>query len=361
MNVVFRVDAAPQLGGGHLSRCLTFASALKNKGARCLFVLRDHSGTLGEYVTRAGFELILLPRTPGYEVDADCYSTWIGSPWDIDSEQTYKAINDIIPSGIDWVIVDHYGLDEKWERYFYTKGIKVGVIDDLVNRPHISDFLLDQTCGRGKYEYQELVQPDTVLYVGEQYCLLRKEFFEARNRAIEKRMSFRKTQKLLVSFGSTDPKGHTLLALEGLSYFATSRDVEVVILIGSACPHLDKIEHLAELLNYKVTIHVDCDRVAELIVDSDLAIGAAGSSTWERCFLGLPTLLVKTADNQTDVVNKVISSGASVGYFQPLEDEQALGSALIELETRYVEVSGLALSLNIGNNVEVVTSTLLGE
>jgi UDP-2,4-diacetamido-2,4,6-trideoxy-beta-L-altropyranose hydrolase len=200
-----------------------------------------------------------------------------------------------------------------------------------------------------------------VLFVGECYCLLRREFFEARDKSIKKRKAFQTTNKLLVNFGSTDPTGHTLQALRGLNYFAASRHVEVHVLVGSACPYLKEIETLALCASYKVILHIDSERVAELITDVDLAIGAAGVSTWERCFLGLPTLLVKTAENQTDVVNRVISSGAAVGYFQPLEDEYSLASALTELERQHDQVADLALQMKISEDLGAITSLVLGE
>ncbi|WP_305463979.1 glycosyltransferase [Photobacterium leiognathi] len=175
--------------------------------------------------------------------------------------------------------------------------------------------MLDQTCGRVEEEYKGLVFPDTTLFVGESYCLLRDEFFQLREKAISRRKQLKKVRKLLINFGSTDPKGHTLKALKGLKRYAVETDVEVLIVVGSACPFIHEIKEASKTLPYKVKLYIDSTSMAELIKDSDLAIGAAGVSTWERCFLGLPTLLVKTAENQTDVVQRVIRSGAAMRVF----------------------------------------------
>lgn len=358
MRIVFRVDSAPQMGGGHLSRCLTLASALKDKGAKCVFVCRDHIGSLVQHVKLAGFDLLTLPRLKDHVVDVGSYSSWVGACWQLDAEQTWQILDKYLSEPIDWIVVDHYGLDEEWERYFDAKGIKVGVIDDLVNRPHSSNFLLDQTCGRTQLEYRPLVCPNTTLLVGESYCLLRKEFFSVREKAIEKRHAISEVTKLLVSFGSTDPQAHTLKALKGLVAFAVFRNIEVLVLVGSACPYIQDIKLLTQTLPYKATLHVDCNQVAELIFEADMAIGAAGVSTWERCFLGLPTLLVKTAENQSDVVNRVISSGAALGYSGNLEDEKELESALIELDAKRACISDFALNMKIGDGFEAVVSIL---
>lgn len=356
MNIVFRVDATPSIGGGHVGRCLTLASKLRDMGHYCLFVMREHSDYLGRQVKYAGFPMVMLPYTDGHIVESNSYESWVGAPWEDDANQTYQVIVDYFINNINWIIVDHYGLDARWERLFIDRNIRVGVIDDLVNRPHCSEFVLDQTCGRTSLEYQSLVDDNTKLFVGEEYCLLREEFFLARNEAIKKRKSFDKIRRILVNFGSTDPCGHTLNTLKGLSGITFSQSVEVLVLIGSSCPFLQDIKQKIKDLPYRVTMHIDSNQVANLITNSDIGIGAAGATTWERCFLGLPTLLVKTAENQADVINRVVSSGAALGYFHSLEDPVKLNSALNELEKDYSKISDLALNMTIGDGVETLVS-----
>jgi UDP-2,4-diacetamido-2,4,6-trideoxy-beta-L-altropyranose hydrolase len=242
-------------------------------------------------------------------------------------------------------------LDSRWENEFTNRGIKIGVIDDLVNRCHNSKFLLDQTCGRDKKEYKELVPSTAKLFVGEKFCLLRDEFVSLRHRAIEKRNNFSSVQKVLINFGSTDPTGQTLLTLKGIESYAKQKNVEVLLVIGSGCPSLEQIKSSLKSLHYKIKLYIDTDSVGKLILDSDLCIGAAGASTWERCFLGLPTLLVKTAENQADVINRVISSNAAIGYNGHLDCESSLADALVKLESKFQSVSKASLQLAIGNSL----------
>ncbi len=358
MNIVFRVDAAPSIGGGHLSRCLTLASKLKAEGARCLFVMREHSDYLGLQVHMTGFELLTLPRVNNERVDPASYISWVGAPWQTDAQQTYHALTKYLSDEIHWLVVDHYGLEAEWERYFQNRGIRVGAIDDLVNRSHCAEFILDQTCGRSSLEYSSLVEEGTKFFVGERYCLLRSEFFDARHVSLQERQLFDQIRTILVNFGSTDPTGHTISALKGLSAFATVNDVEVCVVVGSSCPFLDKIKQLTDELPYKITLHIDSTQVAQLIIEADIAIGAAGASTWERCFLGLPTLLVKTAENQTDVVSRVISSGAALGFEGSLEDQDLLSQAMSELEQQYTKISDSCFTMSIGKGVGSIVSLL---
>ncbi|KAA1152441.1 UDP-2,4-diacetamido-2,4,6-trideoxy-beta-L-altropyranose hydrolase [Pseudoalteromonas sp. FUC4] len=361
MNIAFRVDGSPHIGGGHLSRCLTIANLIKKRGGNCLFVLREHQGSLSDLVTRAGHKLELLPLQLEKNEEYGYYESWVGASWQTDSAQSLRAINKYFNSQIDWLIVDHYGLDSRWENEFTNKGIKVGVIDDLVNRCHNSNFLLDQTCGRDKKEYKELVPSTAELFLGEKFCLLRDEFFSLRVRAIEKRNSFSSVQKVLINFGSTDPTGQTLLALKGIESYAKQKNVEVLLVIGSGCPSLEQIKSTLKSLHYKIKLYIDTNSVGELILDSDLCIGAAGASTWERCFLGLPTLLVKTAENQADVINRVISCNAAIGYIGDLDCESSLANALDKLENNFEPVSKASLQLDIGNSLDVFIKYLYGE
>lgn len=358
MNIAFRVDAAPSIGGGHLSRCLTLASKLKGEGVRCLFVMREHSDYLGQQVHTAGFELITLPKANNARVDSASYISWVGAPWQTDAQQTYHALTNYLSDEVHWLIVDHYGLEAEWERYFLDRDIRVGAIDDLVNRSHCAEFILDQTCGRSSLEYSSLVEEGTKFFVGERYCLLRSEFFDVRHVSIQKRQSFHQARTILVNFGSTDPTGHTMSALKGLAEFATVNNVEVCVVVGSSCPFLDKIKQLIDELPYKIALHIDSPQMAQLITDADIAIGAAGASTWERCFLGLPTLLVKTAENQTDVINRVISSGAALGFDDSLEDQTLLSQAISELEQQYTKISDSCFTMPIGKSVGSIVSLL---
>ena len=353
MNIAFRVDGSSHIGGGHLSRCITLANLIKKRGGTCLFILREHQGCLSSLVTTAGHELELLPLQLERNKDIGYYESWVGASWQTDVEESLGAIDKFFYRKIDWLIVDHYGLDSRWEDEFASKGIKVGVIDDLVNRSHNSKFLLDQTCGRDKKEYKDLVPPAADLFLGEKFCLLRDEFFSLRARAIEKRNSFSNTQKVLINFGSTDPTGQTLLALKGIESFAKQRSAEVLLVIGSGCPFLEQIKNMVKTLSYKIKLYIDTNCVGNLILRSDLCIGAAGASTWERCFLGLPTLLVKTAENQTDVINRVISSNAAVAYTGALDCKSSLAKALAKLEKNFELVSKASFHLDIGTGLDV--------
>ncbi len=350
MRIAFRVDSGNSMGGGHLSRCLTLANKLKDVfSASCFFIMRSHPGCQSKLIENSGFEYACLPLEHEIDYFNGNYEDWVGADWQQDVKETKQKLLEWSPlSPFDWMVVDHYGLDENWEKIFIKQGMKVGVIDDLVNRRHTCHFLIDQTCGRSPEEYTHLVSQSTTLLTGERFCLMRPDFFEYRAQSLILRKKHKKTNKVLLNFGSTDPHNHTCKAIQGVSDFAHAHDVKVIIIVGSGCPHLTEIKNKVILAPFPIQLMVDVKDMAKLLVDIDLAIGAAGASTWERCMLGIPTLLVKTAENQNDVIKRVVSAGAAQEYRDHV-DSSSLSKALEDLSFNYHSVSNAAAKLVDGS------------
>jgi len=350
MKVVFRVDSGNSMGGGHLSRCLTLANKLREAvSACCYFIIRKHPGYQSKLIENSGFEYSCLPLNHEIDYFNGNYEGWVGAEWQVDSVETKQKLLEWSKTNtFDWMIVDHYGLDEKWEQTFINQGLRVGVIDDLVNRPHVCHFLVDQTCGRLPKEYVSLVDHKTKLLTGERFCLMRPDFFEYRGKSLKFKKEYKKTNKILLNFGSTDPHNHTCKAIQGISDFAHAYDAEVIVVVGSGCPYLAEINEQASHSSLKIQIMIDVKEMAKLLVDIDLAVGAAGASTWERCMLGVPTLLVKTAENQRDVIQRVVSAGAALEYTGDV-GSSSLSEALEGLVLEYHSVSKAASNLVDGS------------
>ncbi len=346
MNVLFRVDSSRSIGAGHLHRCLVLARVLVDQfSANCVFVKRAHVGHMSELVRLSGFDVNLLDLDDRVEFDVSDYKTWVGGNVGEDALATLGAAKEKFKSGsIDWVVVDHYGLDKKWESVFYCEGIKIAVVDDLANREHLSSLLIDQTCGRDERDYECLVPASTRFFVGEEYCLLRPEFALKRPASLAKRACFKKVKKVMLSFGSTDPGDCTSMALKGLTPYFRKHGASAIVMISKAAPHLDKLRDLIETLPYQVELHVDANNVADLLYESDVAVGAAGSATWERCVLGVPTLLVKTAENQSEVIKRVCQFGIAKFYARELESIE-VNEALESVVTEYQKISARASQL----------------
>lgn len=175
MQIVFRVDSATQIGSGHLMRCLTLATALREKGATCAFVCRSHPNNLIALLRQKGFTVYELPQGTEPRSSDD-----LGVPLEVDAQQTQTLLEKL--GQVDWLVVDHYGIDANWERFLRPWVKRIFVIDDLADRPHDCDVLLDQNYTHRQDRYDGLVPAHCSLLLGPQYALLRSEFIAAREK-----------------------------------------------------------------------------------------------------------------------------------------------------------------------------------
>ena len=188
---------------------------------------------------------------------------------------------------------------------------KIMVIDDLADRMHDCDLLLDQTLGRNEGEYRPWVPKSCTIFTGSNYALLRPEFFELRDYSLKRRAQS-KMEHLLISMGGVDQSNTTCQILEALQYCSLSTNCRITVVMGNTAPWLDNVREQIRKLTWPTEVKVNVTNIAQLMADNDLAIGTAGSTSWERCFLGLPTLIVVTADNQSLIANKLERAGAAI-------------------------------------------------
>ena len=296
--IIIRTDATLKIGSGHVMRCLTLAEELRDSRAEVRFVCRGYSGNLIELIREKGFFVHELSVSEDFEPGGTSnsnsrseYGSRLGSFREQDAWETINVIQKNLP---DWLIVDHYGLGQAWEKRLRPHVHKIMVIDDLADRPHDCDLLLDQNYFQdGATRYNGLVPPTCTKLLGPQFALLRPEFAEARKQ-LKPRTG--KVKRIFVFFGGTDPDNVTGKTLEALLYPEFSHlDVDVVI--GSHNPHRIKIENQIKT-HLRTNLHVQVENIAELMAQADLAIGAGGATTWERLCLGLPSLVVMVAENQ---------------------------------------------------------------
>ncbi len=278
MRAVFRFDASAALGAGHAHRCMTLARALAQLGWSChCMVNREAGDTVPQLRNNPAFTL---------------------------SEATKAA-----PESADWLIVDHYQLDAAWEGRCRSWADKILVIDDLADRPHDCDILLDQTLGRKPDDYAGRVPVGSRLLTGSDYALLRPAFSRERQTSTARRASAEGLKRILVSLGATDPENHSLLALQAITESGLAVAVDVVL--GAGAPHQQAIRAQIAEMTQKVRLHIEVSNMPELLARADLAIGAAGSSAWERCCLGLPSLMLVIAENQRITAEAVAAAGAA--------------------------------------------------
>lgn len=359
MRVVFRADASIHIGTGHVMRCLTLADALRAQGAQCRFICRPHQGNLLAFIAQRGHEAIALapPEAEFVPPLSPTHASWLGTDWLTDAEQTRTAL-DSIP--VDWLIVDHYALDQRWEAYLSDLYQNLMVIDDLADRPHACDLLLDQTLGRVASDYSGHVDhAKTQFLLGPRYALLRPEFSKWRSYSLQRRAKCTEVKQLLITMGGVDKDNATGKVLELLKSSPLHQDFRVTVVMGSHAPWLKSVQEQATNMPFSTQVLVGVNNMAQLMAESDLAIGAAGSTSWERCCLGLPCLVMVLAENQKEGASALQHMGAAIAIesFSDLPDILFNVLSIQQINSLYA-MSAVAAEVTDGLGVEYVVNRI---
>lgn len=295
MKIIFRVDSSTQIGSGHLMRCLTLAERKRKQyQAEVIFIIRDLEGSLIDLVERKGFKSIILPKS-NVEYNLNGYEKWLTVPQNVDAEEVKKILQDI--GQVDLLIVDSYAIDINWETIVRPFVKQIMVIDDLANRKHDCDVLLDQNFYLDKESrYNGLVPNYCKLCLGPEYALLREEFYEVKKN-LRKRDG--NIKNILVFFGGSDTTNETMKALKAIVMLERA-DITVNVIVGQSNQHKDMIASFCDNYDY-MNYYCQVDNIAEFMNEADLSIGAGGTTTWERLFLELPSIVIAIAENQEKI------------------------------------------------------------
>lgn len=303
MNVIIRADASVAIGSGHVIRCLTIAQNLRSCGCHVSFWMEPLEGNLIDFVANEGFSNIISAQ------QADLY------------------------------IIDHYQLDKEWEQAIrpYTK--KIVVIDDLA-RDHDCDLLLDQNViPQFATRYEGKVPTHCIQLLGPKYLIMREEFLQQRQQLRERDTSI---HRLLVFMGGSDPTNETMKILNAIGSFNFAH---VDVIVGNSNPMKNQIEQICKNQNYYY--HCQINYMAKLMQQADFAIGAGGSTLWERCYLGLPSSSTIIADNQRETTTYADSLGVTInlGWHEQVTAE-TYGQLLSDLKIDNMSSNGLELTAN---------------
>lgn len=304
MNIVFRVDSSVQIGSGHLMRCLTLAKRYrKEQQANIFFIMRALDGNMADLIIKNNFKVISLPKM---EKDSSLkgYEKWLSVKGNVDAQQTINEIKKI--NSVELLVIDHYAIDEAWESLIRSYVKKIMVIDDLANRKHDCDILLDQNSYLDKdTRYRGLVPENCKLLLGAEHAILREEFYEAKK---HQRKRDGVVRNIMIFFGGSDPSNETMKALHAFKRLNRS-DIIVNVIVGGSNQHKGEVEKYCQ--QYKnINYYCQVDNMADFMNEADLAIGAGGTTTWERCFLNLPAIVIAIAENQV----KICEDCAKQGY-----------------------------------------------
>lgn len=396
MQIAIRTDASLRIGLGHVARCKTLARKLRENGCRVHFVCRAHPGHQIANLRAEGYHVSVLPEAPKqHAADAD-YSAWLGVSQTQDANETRDALatkRETAPEGrskqADILVVDHYSLDSRWESHLRPTVNQIFAIDDLANRPHDCDLLLDQNFAPpGEDRYASLLPPSTHRLVGPKFALLQEEYSYARQKLLSSArgpsteratknpkddypstyveatpldVALQPASRVFVFFGGTDPDNLTGRVLTALSAPVFSK-LFVDIVVGANNPHRKHLE--AQVRSRSNTVlHLPRPHLADLMAAANLAIGAGGTTTWERCCLGLPSLVVSIAENQRSACEALAVDNRIIylGHFNTVTAEQiteALHGLLNNPGQRH-QLSAAAADLVDGHGADRVTDVLL--
>ena len=301
---VLRPDGGPRIGGGHVSRCLALATALRRAGWETTLAVEDPA----------------IPLLKGQTSDIPFVRLPDASP---------IALARAVEGKADLLLLDHYGLDHEFETACRRFADRLVAIEDLPTRRHDVDLLIDYTPGRRAADYDELVPARSVVLTGPRLVALKDAYAAARPGALARRRRGGPAQRLLVSLGAGDAIRTLETVLSGVA--AAEADLDVDLVAGGGAD-LQALAQLLARFPRHYGLHVGLRDLSALASDADLGIGAAGVTAWERCTVGLPTILIQVADNQRDAIASLVAAGAgqSLGPADKLT-AQALTAAIDNL------------------------------
>jgi UDP-2,4-diacetamido-2,4,6-trideoxy-beta-L-altropyranose hydrolase len=341
-------------------RCLTLADALRELGAQCLFICRQEPGNLVDFIRQRGHEVRSLPSVtvPLGNLVGPAHASWLGTAWDTDARQTRDALYGTV---FDWLVVDHYALDMQWEKVLRESCHYLMVIDDLADRPHVCDLLLDQNFGRAEQDYQDLVSTSCQLLLGPIHALLRSDFAQWRRPSLLRR-SGTDVRQILVFLGGVDEFNITGQVLACLSKCELNPESVITVVLGLNAPGRTQVEQVVEKMPWPTRLLTGVNNMAELMTNSDVAIGSAGGAAWERCCLGLPSLLLVLARNQQQGTEALGKAGAAFVIGTPGEIPARLdvGMRLMEDSRARGRMSQRAAKITDGAGVGRVCKAMEG-
>jgi UDP-2,4-diacetamido-2,4,6-trideoxy-beta-L-altropyranose hydrolase len=340
-------------------RCLTLADALRERGAKSIFICRPHAGHLMDLIQRREHAAIALePADKFFSASVNqSHGQWLGTDWACDARQTRQVLGRQI---VDWLVVDHYALDRHWEQALRPHTRHILSIDDLADRAHDCDLLLDQNLGRQAKDYVGLLNCHTQTLIGPAYALLRPEFAQWREYSLQRRAN-PQLKKLLITMGGVDQTNATGHVLDALTCSDLPADLNITVVMGPMAPWLVQVQAQAAAMSRPTQVMLGVSNMAHLMAESDFCIGAAGGSALERCALGLPTLVLILAANQQSGAMALQSQDAA---WVATDSKQVISqmAALFSTDKQTMvlrKMSQAASSLVTGNGTSNVLEFLL--
>jgi UDP-2,4-diacetamido-2,4,6-trideoxy-beta-L-altropyranose hydrolase len=347
---VIRADANTKIGIGHVMRCLALAEWLYAHNLRPLLLTKYPNKLIESKISLLKGQINYLPKFSSQPSNTYLHSKWLNGSENEDAKICIEVIeNEIqkIGKSPSFIIVDHYALAAPWEKKI-SAFAPILVIDDLSDRQHECKWLVDQTFGKTDDDYSTLVPDNTKLMIGPQYALIRKEFTSA-SKSFKRKFPESKI-KVLLTLGGVDKNNDTSKVLLFLEAFKVlnKKQITTTVVTGTANPNLYKLQtEVAQIQN--TSLLTDVNNMAELMASHDVCIGAAGSTSWERCVMSLPTISIVLAENQKTIAK----------YLADAEIVLDLGLVGEITKEKFMEVFNLLLNnMNLYNSLSIKSNSL---
>lgn len=320
LEILIRVDSSDQIGSGHAVRCLNLAKRLRSSGCNVSFITRENNSNCNFIFFESNFEVIEMARTRATfrsdVIEDDEYQKWLGVSQEQDAQDTIGSIGAKL---FDWIIIDHYALDYRWQDLLRERTKKIMVIDDLANRVHKCDLLLDQNFFLNMNErYSKLIPSNCKCLLGPSHLLVSEQYDRYR---FADKLRMGSISRVLVFFGSADNTNQTELAITAISSLKKT-DVVFDVIVGKSNALAARIKQLCDDIE-NIRFHCQVNNMSEFIFKADFALGAGGSTLWERAKLGLPSAVTIVANNQIEATENAEKIGAIVnlGFFSKVSSK----------------------------------------
>lgn len=314
-SLLVRVDASSAMGTGHVMRCLALGQAWQDAGgAKVVFVMSETTPALDARLAAESFEVVMIDGAAGSADDAR------------------RTINLGLERRTSWIVVDGYQFAAEYQRALQTAGFRTLFIDDFGHASSYSaDLVLNQNISARQSLYVHR-DPPTRLLLGPHYCVMRREFSKWRNSPREIPPTGR---RVLVTMGGSDPENVAARVTEALRLVKVS-DLEATVVVGGSSPHVLQQQH-----HSKIRVVKDITNIGEWMAWADAGVSSAGTTCWELCLLGLPSLLIDVADNQRAVAQELGRRQCAIHFgstrdFDARQLAARLESLLRSQETRRV-------------------------
>lgn len=311
MLVYIRADASIHIGAASVLRCLTLAEHLRRNRIRVRFVCRDLTGNLIDYVKSKDYEVIVLPQVGNSDTflgtETFVRESRLEVPWFIDAEQTIELLQDEA-SSVDWFIIDHYALDHRYETSIQPYVNKIMVINELADRRHQCDLLLDFNYYEDmSLRYDGLVPESCVTLLGPKYAILGTEMID---HSYLLKPYDGSIQRIAIVFGSLDQAGETVKALRALlPVVMEKKELQVNVHLGKYNPYAEQVKELCwQMPDCRYYGHLG--GIMEFTARPDLTISSVGMEMWDSCVMGIPNIAIAASHHQHNMAEHTAAAGA---------------------------------------------------